>query len=401
MSGASELESFRDELRTWLEANAPRSLRGTREGRFGGYWGGAKHPEPDPDVKRWFEVCLERGFTAPTWPTKYGGAGLSHEQGEVFEAELVRMAMPPPLVGFGLAMIGPTLLDFGTEAQREQHLPAIVRGEVRWCQGYSEPGAGSDLAALSTRAVRDGDAFVVNGQKIWTSFADLCDWIFCLVRTDPDAKKQAGITFLLVDMSTPGVTTRPIVLISGSSPFCEVFLEDVRVPVDQVVGQVNAGWTVAKALLQYERSAIGQAIGTQIEAMESELVALAREHVGGGAEGVLPDPALRDEIARTGMDVAAFKLTIERIQEQMEGGAPGLESSILKICGSELKQRRWALATRILGPQALGWEGPGFLESELKTTREWLRSRGNTIEGGTSEIQLDIIAKRVLGLPGQ
>jgi alkylation response protein AidB-like acyl-CoA dehydrogenase len=317
----------------------------------------------------------------------------------VLDQELQRLELPPPVVGFGLTMIGPTLLEFGTEQQRLEHLPKICSGQIRWCQGYSEPGAGSDLASLSTRAVRDGDEFVVSGQKIWTSHADLSDWIFCLVRTDPSAKKQKGITFLLIDMARGGVTTRRIKLISGASPFCEVFFDEVRVPVHNVVGEVNAGWTVAKALLGYERSMIGQAMGGQLAGAEDSLVALARTELD-AANGPLPDAQTRLAIAQLAMDERAYRLTLEGIQEAVEAGrAPGPESSILKICASELKQRRWELGARIAGPQALGWEGPGFGPAELELTREWLRSRANSIEGGSTEIQLNIIAKRVLGLP--
>ena len=393
----TELESFRAEIRSFVEQNAPGSLRGTRRGRFDGYWGGRKEI-PAPDVKRWFDAALERGLTAPAWPRDVGGAGLSDAEARVFDQELARLALPPPLVGVGLTMIGPTLFDYGSPAQQREHLPRIVRGEVRWCQGYSEPGAGSDLASLSTRAVREDDHFVVNGQKIWTSFADKSDWIFALVRTDPTAKKQLGITFLLIDMATPGVSTRPIELISGASPFCETFFEDVRVPVANVIGEVNAGWTVAKALLGYERSMIGEAMSGDIANAEVELVARAREALG-APNGSLPDEAIRLAIARTAMQERCFAFTIERLrQSAREGKAPGSESSILKIVASELKQARWDQAVRIAGPLALGWEGAGFEARDLAATREWLRSRANTIEGGTSEVQLNIIAKHVLGL---
>ncbi len=390
---------FRQEARAWLEANAPASLRGRRRGRFDGHWGGRKAAEPEADVRRWLDACLERGWTAPTWPAAYGGGGLTKDQGEVLEEELRRLALPPPVVGFGLTMIGPTLLDFGTEAQTREHLPAICRGEVRWCQGYSEPGAGSDLASLQTRAVRQGDHLLVNGQKVWTSHADASDWIFCLVRTNTAVKKQAGITFLLIDMASPGVSVRQIPLISGASPFCEVFFEDVRVPLENVVDRVDKGWTVAKALMQYERTMIGEAMGGVLSAVEGELVGLARRHLG-QPEGQLSDPAVRDQIARNAMDSACFALTLTRLQQAAEAGQPpGSESSILKLCASELKQRRYELAVEIAGYDGLGWEGAGFDEGSLSLTREWLRSRANTIEGGTSEIQLNVIAKRVLGLP--
>ena len=393
------LEAFGAEVRAWIAEHAPASLYGTRRGRFGGFWGGRKAPEPATEVRAWLDACLTRGWTAPTWPTAFGGGGLSKEEGEVLEAELVRLKLPPPVVGFGLTMIGPTLLDFGTEAQKMAHLPAICRGEVRWCQGYSEPGAGSDLASLQTRAVLDGDHFVVDGQKVWTSHADESDWIFCLVRTDTSVKKQAGITFLLIDMASPGVAVRRIPLISGQSPFCEVFFEEVRVPVTHVVDEINKGWTVAKALMRYERTMIGAAMGGTLSDLEESLTSLARRHLG-QPEGPLPDPILRAKIAAAAMDMRCFDLTLQRIAQTLaEGQPPGPESSILKLCASELKQRRWSLATEIAGPEALGWEGGGFHEEDLALTREWLRSRANTIEGGTSEIQLNVIAKLVLGLP--
>jgi len=392
-----ELESFRQEMRVFVEQSAPESLRGTRKGRFDGYWGG-RNAKPEADVKRWFDVALERRLTAPTWPRAVGGAGLSNAQARVFDQELARLELPPPLVGVGLTMIGPTLFDYGTDAQRAEHLPRIVRGEVRWCQGYSEPGAGSDLAAVSTRAVRDGDHFVINGQKVWTSFADKSDWIFALVRTDPSAKKQLGITFVLIDMASPGVSARPIELISGASPFCETFFEDVRVPLANVVGDVNAGWTVAKALLGYERSMIGEAMSGEIAAAEAELVARARVALAADS-GPLPDDAIRLMIARTAMQERCFAFTIERLRQSAKAGqAPGSESSILKVVASELKQARWEHAMRIVGVDGLGWDGPGFDAQDLAATREWLRSRANTIEGGTSEVQLNIIAKQVLGL---
>jgi acyl-CoA dehydrogenase len=290
------------------------------------------------------------------------------------------------------------LLDYGTEEQQREHLPPIVRGEIRWAQGYSEPGAGSDLASLSTRAVKDGEFFVVNGQKTWTTHADKSDFIFALVRTNPGVKKQLGISFLLIDMAAPGVSTRPIELISGWSPFCETFFDNVRVPARNVVGAVDAGWTVAKALLNYERSMIGEAMSGDLATAESELVTRARRSLG-APRGPLPDAMLRHEIAQTAMDIECFALVIAGLQQAAQKGQkPGPESSTLKIVASELKQRRWDLGVRVAGQEGLGWEGPNFEERDLATTREWLRSRANTIEGGTSEIQLNIIAKQVLGL---
>jgi len=397
----SALEPFRAEIREWLAQNAPESLHGRGASALEGVWGGRKWVFDEPDKKLWLERCAERGFTAPTWPAEYGGGGLSATEAKVLGQEMGRLRVPPPLIGFGLTMIGPTLLQYGTEEQKREHLPKICRGEIRWCQGYSEPGAGSDLASLQTRAVRDGDDFVVNGHKVWTSYADQCDWIFALVRTDPEAKKQEGITFLLIDMDTPGVSVKPIKLISGSSPFCETMFDDVRVPVKNVVSEINGGWTVAKALLGHERSMIADAFGGGAGGSTKQrrgLADLARHYVGGNGE--LADPLLRDEVARMEMDTRAFLLTLQRTRDAARAGhQPGAETSFFKVHGTELNMRRNELMVRLAGPQALGWEGEGFDEDELSRTRDWLRSRGNSIEGGTSEIQLNIIAKRVLGLP--
>jgi alkylation response protein AidB-like acyl-CoA dehydrogenase len=388
----ADLNRFRAEVRAWLEENGPESLRGAAGGELEGTWGGRKATYPNPDTKRWLDACAGRGWTAPEWPAEYGGGGLSKSEARVLREETGRLSLPAPLIGFGLTMIGPTLLQFGTEEQKREHLPRIVRGEIRWCQGYSEPGAGSDLASLQTRAVRDGDDFVISGQKIWTSYADQSDWMFLLVRTDPDVVKQAGITFILMDMESPGVEVKPILLISGSSPFCETFFSDVRVPARNVVSEINAGWTVAKALLQHERTMIADAFGLVGRgAARKGLGDFARNYVD-AENGQLDDSVLRDRIA--------FGLTVQRSRDAAKAGhAPGPESSMFKIYGTELNQRRQELRVSIAGPQALGWEGSGFAPEELTLTREWLRSRGNTIEGGTSEVQLNIIAKRVLGLP--
>ena len=263
----------------------------------------------------------------------------------MFSGELARRQLPLPLVGLGITMIGPILLAGAGEELKATHVPRIVRGEVRWCQGYSEPGAGSDLASLSTLAVRDGDDFVINGQKIWTSHADQSDWIFCLVRTDPDVNKQAGITFLLMDMQSPGISTHPITLISGASPFCEVFLEDVRVPVSNVVGEVNKGWRVAKALLQHERGTVGESIaagGARLEDLEGYTIRKhAVEAVGLDEHGLLADPLLRDQVARTEMEQEAMRLMVRRYNDTLKtGGTPGAEASLFKLVGSELNQRR-------------------------------------------------------------
>lgn len=395
----TQIESFRAEARAWIEANAPHSLRGTRKGRFDGFWGGRHANEQNADVLRWRDVMLERGWTAPMWPKPYGGGGLTRDEAEVLEELLEAYQLPPPVVGFGLTMIGPTLLDYGSEAQKLEHLPKICSGEIRWCQGYSEPNAGSDLASLQTRGIVEGDEMIVNGQKVWTSHADKSDWIFCLVRTDPDAKKQSGISFILIDMLSEGVSTRPIELISGASPFCETFLENVRVPMANMVSELNRGWTVAKALLGYERTMIGSAITGQMASAELALV--ERVRLIHDDSGRISDPLLRDDLARFGMQNECLDMTRQRIQQATEAGAkPGAESSIMKVAGTSIKQKRYELGMRIGGLDAVGWEGDAYSQDDLAETREYLRSRANSIEGGSSEVQLNIIAKNVLGLPG-
>ena len=396
----SEIETFREETRAWLLENCPESLRGQSSNAITGIWGGKKWQPANPDERVWLERAAAKGLTAPTWPTEYGGGGLGKEENKVLQGLMRELRIPPPLVGFGLTMIGPTLLQYGTEEQKQEHLTKITRGEIRWCQGYSEPGAGSDLAGLQCRAVEDGDEYVINGSKIWTSNADEADWIFCLVRTDPNAKKQEGITFLLIDMDQPGVTVRPIKLISGSSPFCETFFDDARARKSNVIHEVNAGWTVAKALLGHERTMIADTFGVGGGGRRVGLAERARRYLPPDQGGRLSDAALRDEIARTEMDSRAFALTVQRSKDAAKAGHnPGPESSMFKVYGTELNMRRNELMVRIAGPQALGWEGEGFEPDELQLTRDWLRSRGNSIEGGTSEVQRNVIAKRVLGLP--
>ena len=395
------MSGFRNEVRTWFEEHAPLALRHTASTPFHGHWGGRNGDFESDDHRIWFERCLARGWTAPAWPTAYGGGGLSPDDYDIWREELARLGLPLPLVGFGLTMIGPILLEEGDDEQKRKHLPGIVEGRVRWCQGYSEPGAGSDLASLRTRAIRHGDDFIVDGQKIWTSHAELSDWIFCLVRTNPEVQKQAGITFLLIDMTSPGISTRPIRLISGASPFCEVFLEGVRVPARNVVGRVDDGWRVAKALLRHARGMVGESLaagGARLPALYTYGIREHAEQVVGTADGRLSDPILRHEIAQAEMDEAALKLTLRRAKDALQAGrAPGAETSLAKLAGTELNQRRWDLAMRIAGVDGLGWEG--YPEREQALARQWLRSRGNTIEGGSSEIQRNIIAQRILGLP--
>ena len=401
----SESDDFRSHVRGVLEREVPEALRGKSSDPKAHVWGGRRVTFGYPESRAWLEVAAQHGWTAPRWPRQYGGGGLSVEQAQTLEAEIARLDLPAPLVGFGLTMIGPTLLQFGSEALKQEHLPMIARGQIRWCQGYSEPNAGSDLASLQTAARIDGDHYVINGQKVWTSYGDLSDWMFMLVRTDPGArKKQTGITFLLIDMATPGVNVRPIRLISGASPFCETFFSDARVPMSSVVGKVNDGWTVAKALLGHERAMIANFMGSGGRRdsaggrwweppPQNPVAEMLREYAPG-------DPILRDQVAQLSMDEMCFQLTVQRATDGAASGQrPGPETSLFKLYGTELNQRRQELVLSIRGLQALGWEGDGFSAEELQQTRDWLRSRGNSIEGGTSEIQLNVIAKQVLSLP--
>ena len=392
----SDLAAFREDTRRWLDDHAPPSMRTPPRSADEVCWGGRKGRYPE-DVRRWLAIMAERGWTAPTWPREYGGGGLSKDEAKVLAEEMAKQKLRPPLIGFGLEMIGPLLLQVGSEEQKREHVPRIVRGEIRWCQGYSEPGAGSDLAGLQTRAVRDGDDYILNGQKVWTSYGDKSDWMFILVRTDT-TKKQGGITFLLMDMESPGVQVRPIKLISGASPFCETFLTDVRVPRRNVVGQENGGWSIAKMLLRFERNMIADAFKARDD--RSRLLRMARHYLSSDGDGRLQDAVLRDRLTQVELDQLALDLTLSRSRDRLKAGQPpGPEASIFKLYGTELNQRRRELMVALAGPQALGWEGPGFSDEELALTRDWLRSRGNTIEGGTSEVQLNIIAKNVLGLP--
>ena len=393
-----DLEAFRAETRAWLEANCPPAMR-TPMPAEETVWGGRNPEYKRPDSKLWMDRMAAKGWTAPTWPTKYGGGGLSKDEALVLEQEMRDLGCRTPLNSFGITMLGPVLLEFGNEEQRMEHLPKIVRGEIRWCQGYSEPGAGSDLAGLQTRAVLQGDHFLVNGHKIWTSYAHYADWIFCLVRTDPTVKKHDGISFILIDMADPGVRPRPIRLISGYSVFCETFFENVQVPAKNLVGELNKGWTIAKRLLEHERKSIGGIGERQAQRIEKSIPEMARDHVG-EVDGKLADPLLRERITSHAMDAHAFQLTRRRAAEEAESGTPpGPLSAMFKYYATELNKRRYEMILAAGGTQQLGWEGDDFSADEVRLTREWLRSKANSIEGGTTEVQLNIIAKRVLGLP--
>ena len=391
--------SFRHEVRDWLEANCPSSMR-TDMPEHEIVWGGRKQRWFSADARVWMERMADRGWTVPHWPRAYGGAGLNASEVRILHEEMQRINARVPLQSFGIWMLGPALLEFATEAQKRHYLPQIARGEIRWCQGYSEPGNGSDLAGLQTKAEDCGDHYLVNGSKIWTSYAEQSDWIFCLVRTDSDSPKHEGISFLLFDMASEGVSASPIQLISGASPFCQTFFEDVKVPKAQLVGEVNKGWTIAKRLLPHERQMISVIKGNTPLARSSSLKLheLAKRYAGDGER--IGNPLIRSKVSRHRMDGHAFRLTMNRsAQEARIGQADGNIASFIKYYNSEQNKRKYEMLVEIMGTAMLGWEGDGFSDEELDLTRQWLRSRANSIEGGTSEVQLNVIGKRILGLP--
>ena len=392
----NHLEEFRQDTRAWLEANCPAGARGPGQVA----WGSSKI-KLAPEVRLWLERMADKGWTVPTWPKAYGGAELDKVQYQVLISELKRIRARTPLTGRGVNYIGPTLLEYGDDEQKARWLPGIARGEGGWAMGYSEPGAGSDLASLSTRAVRDGDRFLINGRKIWTSDAMDCDYIFVLVRTNPEAPKHQGISLILVDMHQPGVQVRPIRLISGASPFNETLFEDAVAPVSDLVGGINNGWTVGKRLLQFERSThaginISGAQGGRTS--ESRLPEIIKRYAP-TVDGAIADPELRDWLIRVEQNGHAQRLTQQRAIEEVQARAPGFASSTAKLTNALQVQDSHELILAAMGSQGLGWEGAGFAPEEIEATRTWLRDKSLTIAGGTKDIQLNIIAKRVLELP--
>ncbi|MGB3246737.1 MAG: acyl-CoA dehydrogenase family protein [Sulfitobacter sp.] len=389
MNDQSTLEGFRAELRDWLEENCPPQMRDGNNTEDGICWGGKQWSFSSPAQQQWLERMAAKGYTVPRWPVEYGGAGLTRDEEKIFHEEMGRIDARLPLQSFGIWMLGPALLHFGSHEQKLNYLPPIARGEVRWCQGYSEPGAGSDLASVQTKGDDKGDHWLVNGQKIWTSYADKADMIFALVRTDCEAPKHKGISFLLMDMSDPGIETRPIKMISGISPFCETFFTDVKVAKDQIVGEENRGWDVAKYLLTHEREMISA--GGQGLAGGRALGAVLAETMG-----ELNDATLRAAAMRCEVDSLAIGLTLERYKDQAEGGrGAGDASAMLKYMGTELNKQRHELMMTAGGSDALEWDGPLG-----NRAGDWLRTKANSIEGGTSEVMLSIVSRRVLGLPG-
>jgi alkylation response protein AidB-like acyl-CoA dehydrogenase len=389
-TGPDGLDAFRAEARDWLEANVPASLRGDPDRIIDAFMAGER---PTGDFDLWRRRMGEKGWGAPTWPKAYGGGGLSAAQARVLAQEMAALGVANPIIGMGTSMFGPTLLEYGTEDQKQRHIPPIVRGERRWCQGYSEPGAGSDLAALQTRLTDAGDHWVVNGQKIWTSGAQWADWCFCLVRTDT-ARKHEGISFVLINMRQKGVETRPIRLIAGNSPFCETFFTDARVEKNDMLGPLNGGWTIGKRLLQHERSGQG---GPRIMgggASLTELLAAYRDEDDLGADD------LRTRVTANLTDARAHLLTIQRAASEARGNQnPSAATSIMKNSGTRIGQDRAELSLEIMGTQGLGWAGDDFSDDERAAVRGWLGGKATTIYGGSFEIQNNIIAKRILGLP--
>jgi alkylation response protein AidB-like acyl-CoA dehydrogenase len=396
--GGGELDAFRGEAKAWLEENFPASLKKNPNAQMAAMMGG----RAEGDAALWQKRMGDKGWGTPTWPKAYGGGGLSRPEARVLAEEMGKIGARNPIGGMGVMMFGPTLLEVGTEEQKNRHIPPIVKGELRWCQGYSEPGSGSDLASLQTKCEDKGDHWLINGSKIWTSGANFADWCFCLVRTDT-SKKHEGISFVLIDMKTPGVETRPILLINGTSPFCETFFTDVKVPKENLMGPLNGGWSIAKRLLQFERDNISTGLGgggPGLGAAPAGVVALAKKYVGLDETGRLDDADLRKRIIEHTMETRAFQLTVQRAASEAKSNqGPSAATSIMKYAGAKVAQDRTELSIEAMGQRGLGWDGEGFEPDELAAVRGWLRAKANSIEGGTSEVNLNVVSKRVLGLP--
>ena len=390
------LTEFRKETRAWLEENCPISMRGQTKDIAELYWGGRNSDFTSEDQKIWFKRMHDKGWIVPYWDKKYGGGGLSPLENKILAEEMTRLRCKQPLFSFGISMLGPALLKFATEEQKGHYLKDIVDAKIRWCQGYSEPNAGSDLAGLQMKAVDKGDHYLINGSKIWTSYGDNADWIFCLVRTNTEVKKQEGISFLLIDMNSEGVEARPIQLISGKSAFTETFFDDVKVPKENLVGELNKGWTIAKYLLTHERQMIG-GIGEADQKFSTRDVVV---DAVGLHNGVLNDSILRTELVTHEMNLAIYDMTIERaIDEAKAGNNSGAASSLFKYFGTELNVEAMEIIMTAGGMDELAIEGEATSNGFI--AKRFLRSKGNTIEGGTSEIQLNIISKNILGLPSK
>ena len=391
--GGAELDAFRTEARDWLAANFPPSLGKDRAALEAAILSPAA---PTGDLAVWKERMGAKGWGTPTWPAQYGGGGLSPAQARVLAEEMNRIGAVNPIVGMGVNMFGPTLLEYGTETQKQAYIPDIVTGKIRWCQGFSEPGAGSDLASLQTKAEDKGDHWLVNGSKIWTSGAQYAQMIFCLVRTD-FTRKHEGISFVVFSMSQPGVEVRPIKLINGASPFCETFFTDVKVPKENLIGPLNGGWTVAKRLLQHERSGMA---GRTTSDKRDILGLMAKRYIGEDDQGRLADSDLRTRIIMNEIDRRALQQTVVRAALEAKGNSgPSAATSIMKNANMKVAQDRAELTLEFMGWRGLGWEGAEFTEEELNTVRTWLYGKAGSIYGGSNEVQSNIVSKRILGLP--
>jgi alkylation response protein AidB-like acyl-CoA dehydrogenase len=384
-----EDEAFRAEFRDWLEKNRQCATP-------------AREPMTDESDEewegriRWHRKLNEGGWIGLSWPKEYGGRGATLLQSIIYEQELERAGTAAPFVGFGISLLGPTLIHWGTEEQKRRHVAKILTAEEIWCQGYSEPNSGSDLASVQTRAVEDGDYFVVNGSKIWTSAAHHADWIFLLTRTDTEAPKHKGITYLLVDMKTPGVEVRPLVQMTGARGFNQVFFEDVRVPKANIVGQKNQGWQVAITTLMFERSG-GHDRGLMRQVLE--LTALAKRLPRNG-RSAWDDTGVRQRVAQFAMEVEAIKYTgLRNLTRQLKGLPPGPEGSMMKLCATELGLKIATFAMELLGPYSQFEHGAAFSMDQGTWSHRMLAARGPTIYAGTNQIQHNIIGERVLGLP--
>jgi alkylation response protein AidB-like acyl-CoA dehydrogenase len=392
--GGDTLDAFRADAREWLDANFPKSLGKDPDGQLAAVMSPAA---PTGDQAVWKERMGLKGWGAPTWPAQYGGGGLTPAEARVLQQEMAKIGAVNPIGGMGIGMFGPTLLEYGTEEQKQKWIPDIVTGKVRWCQGFSEPGAGSDLASLQTKAEDKGDHFLINGSKIWTSGGQYADMIFCLVRTD-NTKKHEGISFVVFDMHQPGVEVRPIKLIAGSSPFCETFFTDVKAPKENLIGPLNGGWSVAKRLLQHERSGMNGSRGAAVA--EPALGVVAKKYVGEDDKGRLADSDLRTRIVMNEIDKRALQLTVRRAALEAKGNSgPSAATSIMKNANMKVMQDRAELTLEFMGHQGLGWEGGDFTADELSAVRSWLSGKAGSIYGGSNEVQNNIISKRILGLP--
>jgi alkylation response protein AidB-like acyl-CoA dehydrogenase len=383
--------AFRDQLRSWLEENVPRNwdadhLRASMEERFA-------------FLRRWQKTVFDGGWAGISWPKAYGGRGATLLEQAIFTEEMARAGAPPLANTLGLSLIGPTIIHFGTDAQKQRFLANILSADEIWCQGFSEPNAGSDLANVRTRAERVGDRFVVNGQKVWTSYGWSADWCALVTRSDPASQKHAGLTYLLVDMKSPGVEVRPLRQMTGESEFTEVFFHDVKVPVENVLGKEGDGWRVALGTLAHERATLGVYFQVQMRRQLDRLVAIWRDLAARGESPI--DPAIaRQKLAQAYIDNEVLRLNhLRAISRIMQTGAPGPEGSILKIGWSETNQRFQAMAQELLGPYAQLTAGSAVAPDNGHFSYSYLRSRGNTIEAGTSEIQRNIVGQHVLGLP--